>query len=507
MPHLVDPDPVSTTAPRIAILGAGAAGLCMAIRLVQAGIRSFTIYEKSHHIGGTWRDNTYPGAGCDVPSHLYSFSFEPKYDWSRAFSLQPEIQRYLEHCATKYDLGPHLRFGVEIASARYDEAACLWRLRTTAGEAITADVVVSGTGQLNRPHVPEIPGLDEFAGTWFHSARWRHDHDLAGRTVAVVGNGASAIQFVPPVAEAARTVRIFQRSANWIIPRNDRAYRPWEQWAFRHVPGFARLHRALIYAALELRFFGFFKNSWFGRRLERQATAYMHAHITDAGLRAALTPDYPAGCKRILISDDYYQALARPNVQLVTLPIARIARDGVVTADGTLHLADTIVFATGFETTKFLAPMEFEGIGGRRLSAAWRDGAEAYLGVAVSGFPNLFLLYGPNTNLGHNSIIFMIECQVRYVMQCIERLRRQRLAALDVKPEVQRRYNEALQRNLKRTAWDAGCTSWYKTASGKVTNNWSGFTVEYWWRTRHPDVAAFREVPAVAGQSAQPAAA
>jgi cation diffusion facilitator CzcD-associated flavoprotein CzcO len=495
------------TTPSIAILGAGVAGLCMAIRLKQAGIHSFTIYEKSNQVGGTWRDNTYPGAGCDVPSHLYSFSFEPKFDWSRLFSLQPEIQRYLEHCVGKYDLQPHIRFGVEIAAVRFDEDAAVWRLRTTAGEEVRATVVVSGTGQLNRPHVPTIPGLDEFAGTWFHSARWRHDHECAGGRVAVIGNGASAIQFIPPVAQTAKRLTIFQRTANWVIPRNDRAYRPWEQWAFRHVPGFARFHRALIYWRFEMRFFGFFKNSWFGRKMEQHASEYMASHITDRALQDVLTPDYPAGCKRILISDDYYQALAQPNVDVVTEPIARITREGVVTADGSVHPADTIVFATGFETTTFLAPIEFEGLGGRRLSESWKDGAEAYLGVAVSGFPNLFLLYGPNTNLGHNSIIFMIECQVRYVLQCIERLRRGRLAYLDVKPHVQRHFNTALQRRIKNTAWDAGCTSWYKTASGKVTNNWSGFTVEYWWRTRRPDQAAFTEVPATARVSAQPAAA
>jgi cation diffusion facilitator CzcD-associated flavoprotein CzcO len=476
--------------PTVAILGAGVAGLCMGIQLKRAGIHSFSIYEKSDRVGGTWYDNGYPGAGCDVPSHLYCFSFEPNPDWSRKFSLQPEIRRYLEHCAEKYALLPHVRFGTEIASARFDEAAGVWRLRTTAGEDVAADVVVSGTGQLNRPHVPELPGLADFGGVAFHSARWNHERDLRGRRVAVIGNGASAIQLVPPVASVAETVTVFQRTANWVVPRNDRPYRSWERWVLRHVPLALRCYRAWIYWQLELRFFAFFKGSWLGRRMEQAATEHMESVITDPALRTKLRPDYPAGCKRILISDDYYQALARPNVDVVTTPVARIVRDGVVTADGVLYPADTIVFATGFEATSFLAPIHVAGSGGRVLADAWRDGAEAYLGVAVAGFPNLFLLYGPNTNLGHNSIIFMIECQVRYVVRCLRALTARR-TTLEVRPDAMARYNAALQRDIKETAWDAGCTSWYKTEAGKVTNNWSGFTVEYWWRTRQPDLAAF----------------
>jgi len=483
--------PGATTTPTIAILGAGVSGLCMGIALERAGFHAFTIYEKSDRLGGTWYENSYPGAGCDVPSHLYCFSFEPNPDWTRVFSLQPEIQRYLDGCAEKYGILPHVRFGTEIAGARFDAAAGLWRIRTRAGEEITANVLVSGTGQLNRPFVPPLPGIDEFQGIRFHSARWRHDQDLRGKRVAVVGNGASAIQFIPPVAATAEHVTVFQRTANWIIPRNDRAYRPFEKRMFRYVPFLLKLYRALIYLQLEVRFFGFFKGSWLSGRLQKAATEYMHSLIADPVLREKLTPDYPVGCKRILISDDYYQALARPNVDVVTTPITRFTCDGVVTADGTTRPVDAVIFATGFETTSFLAPMEIAGPDGRTLTDAWRDGAEAYMGVAVAGFPNLFLLYGPNTNLGHNSIIFMIECQVRYVVQCIQRLARERTRALAVRPDVMAAYNAELQRDIKKTAWDAGCTSWYKTASGKVTNNWSGFTLQYWWRTRHPDSRAF----------------
>jgi cation diffusion facilitator CzcD-associated flavoprotein CzcO len=479
------------SSPRIAILGAGAGGLCMAIRLKQSGVHDFTIFEKSQRVGGTWNDNTYPGACCDVPSHLYSFSFERKSDWSRVFAPQQEIQTYFEHCVEKYGLRKHIRFGVEIAHARFDEEQGVWRLATTAGEEIVANVVVSGLGQLNRPHVPAIPGIEEFEGTSFHSARWRHDHDLAGRRVAVIGNAASAIQFVPPVAEQVEQLHVFQRTPNWMIRRNDRAYTDAEKRRFARFPWLERLQRALIYLALESRWLAFTVGSRMSRRMERMASDCLAEEIPDPSLRAVLTPDYPVGCKRILISDDYYPALRRDNVEVVTEGIERVTSDAIVTKDGKRRPVDTIIFATGFETTSFLAPLELEGRGGRKLREAWRTGAEAYLGVTVTGFPNLFLLYGPNTNLGHNSILFMIECQVNYILRCLAELNRRELAWLDVRPEVQERYNEAIQRQLARTAWNASCGSWYKTESGKITNNWSSFTLAYWWKTRRPDFSAF----------------
>lgn len=478
--------------PRIAILGAGAGGLCMAIQLKKAGFHDFTVFEKSDRVGGTWHDNTYPGACCDVPSHLYSFSFERKSDWSRIFSPQAEIQQYLDHCATRYGIHEHIRFGVEVTGARFDEQQGVWRLRTAGGEEIVVDAVVSGLGQLNRPHIPHIDGIEDFAGVHFHSARWRHDRDLAGRDVAVIGNAASAIQFIPPVAEKARRLTILQRTPNWMIPRNDRAYTEREKWAFAHVPGWERFNRALIWARLELNFFAFRGNGRIARYMARMAKEYLEAAVPDPALRAKLLPDYPVGCKRILISDDYYPALRRENVSLVTSGIDRIVKDGILTKDGVHHPADTIVFATGFETTRFLAPLEVEGAGGRKLQEEWRAGAEAYYGVTVSGFPNLFLLYGPNTNLGHNSILFMIECQVSYAIRCLEEVVRRGAAWIDVRPEAQERYNDEIQRELAGTAWNAACGSWYKTEAGKITNNWSGFTTQYWWRTRRPDFSAYQ---------------
>lgn len=480
----------------VAIFGAGISGLCTAIQLKKAGIHSFTIFEKSDAVGGTWHDNTYPGASCDVPSHLYSFSFEPNPDWSRAFSPQPEIQRYLHRCAEKYGVLPHVRFATEVAGASFDEAHGKWRIRLASGEEVIADAIVAGLGQLNRPHFPAIPGQDAFEGTSFHSARWNAAWDPAGQEVAVIGNGASAIQFIPEIAKTAAKVTIYQRSANWIIPRNDRAIGAAAQERFRRHPALLRALRALIWFLLEIRFFAFLRDSWYSRRMTRVATGYLDSVVKDPALRAKLLPDYPIGCKRILISDDYYQTLVKRNVEIVTEPIARIERDGVATADGRTRRADAIVYATGFETTTFLAPLAIEGRGGRKLDVVWRDGAEAHLGITVPGFPNLFLLYGPNTNLGHNSIIFMIECQVGYVVQCIRELSRRGARFMDVRADVAARFNAGIQRKLARTAWTAGCASWYKTESGKVVNNWSGFTTEYWLRTRRPRWSDFEFAPA-----------
>jgi cation diffusion facilitator CzcD-associated flavoprotein CzcO len=480
----------------VAIIGAGVSGICLGIKLKAAGIDAFAIFEKSDGVGGTWRDNTYPGANCDVPSLFYSFSFEFKTDWTRKFAGQAEILAYLEHCADKYGLRPHLRCNAAVTDARWDDGTGRWHFRTADGVEHRARVLVSGVGQLNRPAYPELPGLDQFAGTTFHSARWNHAHDLAGEHVAVIGNGASAIQFIPCIAPVAGRVTIFQRSANWMIPRLDRPYTERERRVFTRVPATARLLRYLTWAQLEARWPAFSKDSRIGRKLESTALDDMRRQVPDPALQAVLTPDYPVGCKRILISDDYYAAVVRPNVAIVTSPLTRVTRDALVTADGRSHRADTIIFATGFRTTEFLAPIHLTGRDGRTLEQAWRDGAEAYLGIALAGFPNFFMLYGPNTNLGHNSIIFMIERQVRLVMECVERLRRDRLRAVEVRREAMERYNAEVQRSLKRSVWDAGCQSWYKTASGKITNNWPHGTISYWWRTRRMRWADFASAPA-----------
>jgi cation diffusion facilitator CzcD-associated flavoprotein CzcO len=476
---------------RIAILGAGMGGLCMAVQLRKAGITSFVILEKGGRVGGTWRDNVYPGSGCDVPSHLYSFSFEPKLDWSRKFALQPEILDYMEHVARKYGLMPHIRFDTEVAEARFDETEGLWHVRTVSGEEITANVVVAGTGQLNRPAYPKLPGIESFAGKTFHSARWDHDYDLTGKTVAVIGNGASAIQFVPEIAPKVKKLTIFQRSANWIVPKKDRPYTKTELALFRAFPWIVRLQRYMIYLTLERNYLAFVKGSWFGKLFEKACRTELEAHIADPELRRKLTPDYPAGCKRILLSNDWFPAMARPNVDVVTSHISHVTPDAIVTEDGRSHQADAIIYSTGFETTTFLAPMKITGRGGLDLNDVWRSGAEAHRGIAVAGFPNFFMLYGPNTNLGHNSIIFMIECQVNYILQCIQALRGRGLRYLDVRKEAEDAFNRALQQDMQKTVWAAGCSSWYKTADGKVTNNWSSYTLRYWWQTRRPDFSEY----------------
>ena len=473
---------------RVAILGAGFSGIGMAIRLKQAGCESFVLYEKADEVGGTWRDNGYPGAGCDVPSRLYSFSFERKADWSHHYAEQPEILRYMQDCVERYGLGPKIRFGTEIAAARFDDGEGVWHLTTRKGEVFTADVVVTGLGQLNRPTVPELEGLADFAGTTFHSARRNHAHDLRGERVGVIGSGASAVQFVPRIAPVVSKLHVFQRSPNWILRRNDAAYAALTKSVFRMAPGLEWLHRAATFWEHETRALalGGPLAPVVRTLVERSARKHLEEQVLDPELRRKLLPDYDVGCKRVLISDDFYPALTRDNVEVVTTPIARVTRDGIVTGAGRHVDVDTLIFATGFDTLHFLAPVDVQGRGGARLADAWRDGAEAYLGTVVSGFPNFFVLYGPNTNLGHNSIIFMIECQVDWIMRCLEELDTRGRSWLDVRREAMVESNRALGDRLRGTVWMTGCESWYKTASGKVTNNWPGFAFRFWLATRKP---------------------
>ncbi len=481
--------------PRIAIIGSGFSGLCMGIHLKKAGMRAFTIYEKADRLGGTWRENTYPGAACDVPAFLYCFSFEQKTDWTRKWAPQEEILAYMDHCAEKYGILPHVRFNTEIESAIFDADAALWRLRARSGEEIEAEVLVPAVGQLSRPKVPDIPGLDDFGGEVFHSARWNHDVDLRGRCAAVIGNAASAIQLIPEVAKQVRHLTVFQRSANWMIPRKDRPYSPKQIERFTRWPWLARLYRWWIWASFELRYPLVFRSgSFLGPLFEGMAKRYMRSILSDPKLQEAMVPDYPIGARRILISDDYYPALERENVGVVTAGIDRVVEEGIVDRDGRTHRVDVILLATGFRTTEFLAPMEVKGLGGRSLADEWKEGAQGYLGITVPGFPNFFMIYGPNTNLGHNSILFMIECQVRYILQCIERLRKGDLAYLDLRPEVQEAYNARIQAELRRTVWAETDHSWYKDEAGRITNNWSGTTTRYWWKTRKADLDCYRQV-------------
>ena len=479
---------------QVLVIGAGFGGLGLSVQLQRAGVTDYLVLEKADDVGGCWRDNTYPGAACDVPSHLYSFSFAPRPQWSRKYAPQGEIFAYLRDVAERFDLRRNIRFGREVAEARFDEAAGQWEVRTTGGEVYRARALVSACGQLNRPAYPRVPGLERFGGVAFHSARWRHDVPLAGKRVGVIGTGASAIQLVPEVAKEAARLHVFQRSAPYVIAKADRPYRRWELAALARVPGLLRLSRLWTYLRHEVRVVAFAflpvlmrAYAWsFGRHLARQ--------VPDAALRTRVTPDYPMGCKRVLISNDWYAALARPNVEVVDAGLREVTERGVVTADGVERELDVLIYGTGFTATDFLAPMRVVGRGGRELNAAWREGAEAYLGVAVSGFPNLFLLYGPNTNLGHNSIVYMLESQFRYVLSGLRLLQRG-ARFLDVREAPQRGFNAWVQRALGRSVWGGGCTSWYKTAEGKNTNNWPGFTFDYRLRTRAVRAADHDIVP------------
>jgi cation diffusion facilitator CzcD-associated flavoprotein CzcO len=466
----------------VAIVGSGFAGLGAAARLTAAGRDDFLVLEKGDTLGGTWRDNTYPGCACDVQSHLYSFSFAPNPSWTRTFARQPEIRAYLEHVADRFDLRGRIRFGAEVGSARW--AGRHWVLQLADGAEIHARAVVWGTGALHEPSVPDVPGLDEFAGTVFHSAQWRHDHDLTGRRVAVIGTGASAIQFVPAIQPQVGSLTLFQRTAPWVLPKPDRPVPAVLRRLYRAVPGAQRLQRALIYARNEAMVSGFLKP----RRMavvERFARKYLDRVFAGRpDLKAKVTPDFTIGCKRILMSNDYYPALKRPGVDVVTEKIVRVTPHAVVTADGVEHEADTIIFGTGFTVGAGLGhSVPIVGRDGVALAA---DGTvEGFLGTTIAGFPNLFVLAGPNTGLGHSSMVFMIESQLNYVLDALRLLDERGAVALDTGRDRQDAYNAALQRRLDGSVWTSGgCASWYLGPDGRNRTLWPGYTFDFRRRTR-----------------------
>ncbi len=473
--------------PSVIIIGTGFGGLCMAIQLKEAGFDRFTLLEKASDVGGTWRDNTYPGAACDVQSHLYSFAFEPRHDWSRKFGRQPEILEYLQFCAEKYGLSDHIRFNQEVRAASFDEVTNQWRVETQSDDVYHADLVITATGQLNQPAWPSVPGLGSFQGKLFHSARWDHDYPLEGKKVAVIGTGASAIQFVPKIVPKVRSLSLFQRSAAWVLPKPDRPFRKWEQTLFRKLPIWDRIYRSLIYWKNESRALAFTRFSSLLNIFAWQAKRFARSEVRNPQKRRDLIPDYQIGCKRILISNDWYKAVDQDHVDLVTQGIERVVEDGIVTTDGALHKADALILGTGFAASEFLSPMTIVGRDGQSLNDAWANGAEAYKGITVSGFPNFFMLYGPNTNLAHNSIVFMIESQVCYVMSCIRRLQAQPGVAMDVKPQRLERFALQIQERLANSVWASGCQSWYLDKNGKNTINWPGFTFTYRQETLSAD--------------------
>jgi cation diffusion facilitator CzcD-associated flavoprotein CzcO len=466
-----------------AIVGAGFSGIGVAIRLMEAGVHDFAILERANELGGTWRDNTYPGCQCDVPSHLYSYSFAPNPDWSRTYSPQPEIWDYMRRVAHDRGVLPYIRFGHDVTAAEWDDGARRWSLETTAGP-LTAQVLVVGAGPLTEPFIPGIPGLDSFEGAVFHSARWDHEHDLDGERVAVIGTGCTAVQIVPKIQPRVGRLHVFQRTPPWIIPHSDRRITDFERRLYRRVPLLQRLVRGGVYLSREWLALAMVHEPRVLKGLEAVARRHLRKHVADPELRRELTPRYRIGCKRIIPSNDYYPAVTRPNAEVVTDPIEEVRPHAIVTADGRERELDTIVLATGFHVTDFPTAHIVHGRDGQTLGGAWNPTAEAYLGTTVAGFPNMFLLVGPNTGLGHNSLLYMIESQIAYVVDAVRAMARHGLDSVEVRPEVQDTYNRELQARMEGSVWvSGGCNSYYLDASGKNPTIWPGFTFRFRQRT------------------------
>ncbi len=469
---------------QVAIVGAGFGGLGAAIELKRAGIDDFVILERAQDVGGTWLANTYPGCQCDVPSNLYSFSYLRKADWTHAYPEQPQILDYLRDCTRRFGLEPHVRFGCELLDASWDQDARRWRLHTSEGEVV-AQVLIVAPGLLSEPRVPPIPGLQDFRGPAFHSAAWDHDHDLTGDRVALLGTGASAIQIGPRIQPRVGRLLVFQRTPPWIIPHPDRSISSPLQRAYGALPGLQRLARGAIYALREAMVPGMALDPRLLKLQETAARGLMRSQVRDPRLRAQLTPEYSIGCKRVLLSNDWYPMLQEPNVELLTAGVREVREQAIVTADGLEHEVDAIILATGFKPTDPPIARRLRGREGRTLAEAWDGSPEAYLGTAVAGFPNLFVLFGPNVNLGHSSIVYMLESQIRYVRGALDAMRTRGLATVEVRPEVQKAWNAKLQQRLARSVWNTGgCGSWYLDSNGRNSIMWPGFTFEFRRRTR-----------------------
>ena len=475
------------------IVGAGFGGLGAAITLQEAGERDFLCIDRGSEVGGTWRDNSYPGAACDVPSQLYSFSFAPNPDWSHSFSRQAEIQDYLRRIARQAGVLDRFRFGVTFEAAAWDADADRWRIETSAGP-VTARLLIAASGALSDPRMPDLDGIDGFTGEIFHSSQWNHDYDLTGKRIAVIGTGASAIQIVPEVAKRAGRLDVYQRTAPWVLPRRDRAYPPWQKLLLRRVPLLQRLARAAVYLGREATVPMFTTLPGLGRLASRSGIRNIHKAIHDPVLRAKVTPHFVLGCKRVLLSNDWYPALTRDNVELITEPIRRLTPTGIVTGDGTERETDALIVATGFLPTELPISQHIKGTHGQTLSDAWSEhGIQAYKGSAVAGFPNLFFIVGPNTGLGHSSMVYMIESQLAYLVDAWRTMRRHGLATVEVLAEAQRNWNADLQRRMRRTVWNTGgCRSWYLDAHGRNVTLWPRTTYAFRRLTAKFDLAAYR---------------
>ena len=473
----------NVTDTHLVIVGTGFAGLGMAIRLKEMGIDDFIIIERASDVGGTWRDNRYPGAACDVPSHLYSFSFEPNTEWSRVYPTQPELEAYLQNVTDKWDLRHHIRFSHTLTAAHYQQDSGHWLVKTSGGD-FRARFVVCGNGGLAEPKLPDIPGVENFGGHHFHSATWDHNYSLEGKRVAVIGTGASAIQFVPQIADKPAKLSVFQRTPNWILPRHDRAYHRFEKWLFKRLPITRKLLRAKIYCQNEMRVLGMVLHPALMKLFRITATWNIRRQVADPDLRNKLTPTFPIGCKRILISNDWYPALQKPNVEVETSGIQEITSTSIISKDGSEREVDCIIFGTGFYATENPIATMIHGRDGRVLADVWADGEEAYLGSSVHGFPNFFFIVGPNVTLGHSSMVYMIETQIAAISRVLEAADEVSSTTVEVREEVQDTYNRELQTRLGGSVWANGCDSWYKHRSGKITQLWPGFTFSFRRRNR-----------------------
>ncbi len=474
-----------------AVIGGGFGGIGTAIKLRERGVDDLLLFERGERIGGVWQHNTYPGIACDVPSHLYSYSFAPNPGWRRRYSPGPQIRQYLEDCARRYGVDDVVRTGVDVTDASWDEARAVWRLTTSSGEH-EARVLVAACGQLTAPSIPQVEGLERFAGPVFHSARWRGDLDLRGLRVAVVGTGASAIQFVPAIAPLVRQLHVFQRSAPWILPKNDREYADWENRLFERLPARQLAGRFANWAAFEAVVPGFTDQRWMLRPLAAANAALLRRQVPDPGLRERLRPTDDVGCKRMLVSNEWYPTFMRPNVELVTDGVERVTPTSIIGTDGVEREVDVIIFGTGFNANGFVAPMQVTGRDGATLADAWDPLPQAYLGTAVSGFPNLFLLYGPNTNMGSGSAIYLLESQMHHVGEAVSLLRRANGRSLEVRPEAQAAYNAELRSRLSQSVWESGCSSWYVDEHGHDTSNWPGTMREFRRRSARVGLDAYR---------------
>jgi cyclohexanone monooxygenase len=469
---------------KIIITGTGFSGICVGIQLKKIGFHNFTIVEKANEVGGTWRDNTYPGAACDVPSNLYSFSFEPNPNWSRNYSGQKEILNYIKHCVKKYDLDQHIIYNWEVKGAVYFEKEGIWELENQLGKKLKANIAIVGNGPLHIPSLPDINGIKDFKGEIFHSAQWNHAYDLQDKNICVIGTGASAIQFVPEIQPKLKNLYLMQRTAPWVLPKPDGPFSATQNVLFEKIPFIQKINRDFIYYFNESQVVGMMYESRILKLGEYLGKRHLKKNIKDEKLRQKLTPNFRLGCKRVLLSNNYYQAIAQPNVDVITDGIQQFTKDSVVTNDGKERKIDAIILGTGFHVADSFQYYNVKGKNGVELKDVLGNAPEAYYGTSINQFPNLFIMLGPNTGLGHNSMIYMIESQTNYIMDAIQKMLKEDIKSIDVKEEVQTKFNQEIQKKLEGTIWLSGCKSWYLSEDGKNHTVWPGFTLEFRNRTK-----------------------